>query len=264
LRKFILLIGVLVVLGSRAQIDTDRPAFTNSTQTVTKNKLQLESGIHSVFSKNSNNNKNSSISLPNTMVRFGLSDNSELRLELPSVSLYNNRTAGKSSQGAELNNLSLGFKSKIVKENRLNISGLGTVFFQEKNREWIYTLLQLGVNLSLPVSYSLNKTSSIAGTLYLILFDGFTTFGGSIVYGKFVSPKLWLQGEYYNSILYDNWGSTATYYGIHFGNISSQYTLTDRCKIDLTLGSLLKSDLGNNTIIKNPNIRSQFGIAYLF
>ncbi len=263
--QYLFLIFCAISYNVKAQIDTDRPAYTNSVNTIPAFKFQLEGGLHSSYFSYKSNGSDFNISLPNTMLRYGVSDNAELRLEIPSlVGRSVKRGPSFVADGIELENASLGVKSKIYKGDKLNISGIGSVFFMERYQKWITTPLRFGINASFPFSYALSKSSSIGGTAGLSILEGNTVFRSSLLYGRFLSPKTWVQAEYYNAILYNFGFSPSTMYSvIHNANFSSQFTVSEFCKLDFTLGAQLKNELNNTTIFTTPNLRSQFGFAYL-
>ncbi|MEY2924245.1 MAG: hypothetical protein RLZZ337_793 [Bacteroidota bacterium] len=254
----------MVYTLSIAQIDTDRPAYTNSVNTIAPQNLQLEGGLHSYFFKYGAIGDDLSISLPNTMVRLGLSDNAEFRLEIPSINYLSIQRDTFEYQGLEFDNLSFGVKSKLYKAEKLNVSSILTLFFMEQGQQWIAIPLSIGVDVNFPFSYALSSNSSLAGSVSLNLIDGFTRFGSSFLYGRYIQPKLWVQAEYFNNIWYYNLpASNEKFYLRHNANLSAQYTISERCKADFTMGSLLHSDLGIQNIFNTPNIRTEIGLAYL-
>ncbi|MDX1920682.1 MAG: transporter [Candidatus Caenarcaniphilales bacterium] len=85
-------------------ISTDRPTFSDSPITVPKDSIQLENGIiYKHFPK-----EDDSIALPETLIRYGLSERLEFRLTTPNLLLL-----GDSLSELEASDLSLGAKIKL-------------------------------------------------------------------------------------------------------------------------------------------------------
>ena len=93
--------------GANAQspIATDRPQITSSSIVVPCGSLQFENG----FQETSNGGQNS-LDLPETAVRFGIANKTELRFTAPDY-FFNDDTASGFATG--LGDLSLGFKQQL-------------------------------------------------------------------------------------------------------------------------------------------------------
>jgi hypothetical protein len=263
-------IGLLVLLVGIAkpvfsQIDTDRPAYTNTPSTVPAKTLQLEGGLHGVLDFPTSSSLTQSWTLPSTMVRFGVSKTTELRLELPSVSVYREvRKDTIRSEGWDLDNLSLGLKSIIYSGQKFSISSITTIRFLEQSDAWLVTPITAELRLGLPMSYTLNENAAIAGSVVIQFRQVFSYTAYSVLYGRYVKPNLWVQAEYVSSGINLGLGAVDNLYWTHDANFSAQLTISDHIKTDITLGSRLLSQLSRIDLFDNPNLRIQTGLAYAF
>jgi len=99
---FVLTFLLAVSLNAQAPLVTDRPDFTESAIVIPIKSLQIESGLEwAVF------DPNSVFTYPNTLLRFGLSDRFELRLEVPGWSKWE-------SASAQFEDLGIGFKWQLT------------------------------------------------------------------------------------------------------------------------------------------------------
>lgn len=85
---------------------TDRPDFTESALTVPVGRVQVEAGFTLT-----RDGDESEYTLPETLLRFGVAEDWEIRLELPSVGFVNN---GVDEEG--LTDMSVGFKWQFVEQ----------------------------------------------------------------------------------------------------------------------------------------------------
>ncbi len=261
----LLVLLVAVAISAAAQIDTDRPAYTNTPSTVAAKTLQLEGGVHGVLDFPTGNSLTQSWTLPSTMVRFGVSKTTELRLELPSVSVHRDvRNNTIRSEGWDLDNLSLGLKSKIYSGQKYSISSITTITFLEQSDAWLTTPITAELRLGIPMSYTLNEKAAIAGSVVIQFREIFTSTAYSVLYGRYVKPKLWVQAEYVSTGTNLGLGAVDNLYWTHDANFSAQITISDNMKTDITLGSRFLSQLPGIGLYDNPNLRIQIGLAYAF
>jgi len=91
--------------GAQNPIATDRPQITNSSIVVPCGSVQLENGV-----QETGNGGQRSYDLPETSVRFGIANKTELRLSAPNY-FFNSDTGAGFASG--LGDLSMGFKQQL-------------------------------------------------------------------------------------------------------------------------------------------------------
>jgi len=98
---------------------TDRPDFTESALTVPVGRVQVEAGF--TLTRDGDENE---YTLPETLLRLGVAERWEIRLELPSVAFLEN---GADEEG--LTDMSVGFKWQFVEQegNRPDVALLGSL-----------------------------------------------------------------------------------------------------------------------------------------
>lgn len=107
--------------GSFTQpISTDRPSFSLSPATVPRGRIQFETGYTFSFEKAHPNVKTHTF--PETLIRLGLTDIVELRVEWPTLTFIEN---GTDAHG--FRDLALGFKTQVFQQQgfrpRLSLAG---------------------------------------------------------------------------------------------------------------------------------------------
>ncbi len=264
---FILLASSFAVF---AQIDTDRPAYTNSVNVVPKNALQFEGG----FGYNVKVNtlipvantalylkRLETFSAAQTVFRYGISSQTEIRCEVPQFIFsrfkFSNDSMSRYNREPWNRQVGIGLKHKILATDRFTLSSLITLrsqrdAFAESERE-----LTFGLYNDLIWEYRLNDKSKIAGTCGFGNLKDSYYLNGAILFGSKINDRIWLQAEavsesyHFENIRYNSYFRTL--------NISSQYIVSKRDAIDITIGSLLGS---NFFMPRNLNI--QLGYAHLF
>jgi len=252
----ILFISAFIV--TKAQIDTDRPAFTSTTSTVKTKNLQAEMGV-SLSQGNYYSDTLSYLSAPSLSLRYGVSQNTELRLLLPSLGLDLKNGA------TEANNLEFGFKTKVVGDTRYNLSAIVGVFINEKPGGWISlsSPQQFGWNIGIPMVYGIDRNhrlkSEIRFTSGTSFFD-ISTYSQSLVFNKSFNPALVGQVEYVFNYKNGNNSVSEPFQLTHLVNLSAQYEMNKRCMIDGTISNLLGVRNEFNPLQKNIGV--SLGLAY--
>lgn len=120
MKKIIATIIFSLNIYLQAQIVTDRPDFTESAMAVPKGSYQLESGM----ARTSSNARNTRLdwSMPNVLLRRGLSDKLELRMFLDNSISRQNMEINSNISG--VNNLELGFKYAFMGKDNPNQFGI--------------------------------------------------------------------------------------------------------------------------------------------
>ncbi len=266
--RLILHITILLICSiTFAQIDTDRPAFTNSVNVVPQKSLQIETGLNYDWTKFSRFVYSSqfdpprviqSFVFPSANLRYGLSESTEARLSLPNF-VYQNFSFPDNDSTVVSSYFSIplviGLKQRIYNGDKLKLSsmitlvGYGTERVETPRRFWVEA------SVDLIWSYQLTDKLRSAGTfIFRPELDGNYINGAALV-GYQGTPNFWMQGEYvygiFNKFDQDRGRSTGTI------NLSAQNTITDYNAVDLTVGSTLLGYLPWNYSI-------QIGYSHLF
>lgn len=268
------LVFIFILLASSfavfAQIDTDRPAYTNSVNVVPKNALQIEGGLGYNVQVNTlipvaNTalylKRLETFSAPQTVFRYGISNQTEIRCEMPQFIFsrvkFSNDSMSRYTREPWNRQVGIGLKHKILATDRFTLSSLTTLrsqrdFFSESERE-----LTFGLYNDLIWEYRLNDKSKIAGTCGFGNPKDSHYLNGAILFGSKINDRLWLQAE----AVSESYHFENSRHNVFFRtlNISSQYVLSKRDAIDITFGSLLSSSLSSP-----KNLITQVGYAHFF
>ena len=253
-----------------AQIDTDRPAYTNSVNVVPKNKLQVEFGLEYFFQSTEQRpviqtairvTRLEQISGPFTFLRYGISDQTELRLELPTTTFSRGRFSNDSitqySESPWNRAMGIGLKQRIVNNEKFKLSNIITL---RSRRDYLVTSERVvGFHLAndLLWDYASSKRSKIAGTLGFAGGKDVYQVNAAVLIGRVFGDHLWLQSElvWQNALFEDRRNN----FRFTTFNLSAQYPFSERSAIDLTLGSIIRP-----STLFPPNLSVQLGYAYLF
>lgn len=271
MRKINLILIVFLSLWATAQIDTDRPAFTNSVNVVPKSTLQFEGGFGYSLQVNTKIpflnrglyvNRIETISAPQGIFRYGISSQTEIRLELPQFSFsrskFSNDSISGYSQDLWNRQVGIGLKQRILDNDKFSLSYLAML---RSERDYFFDserAITLGLFNDLIWEYRFNEKSKMAGTVGFGNLKDSYQLNGAVLIGSKINDELWLQAEAVSeNYFYENYRSNVNYYTL---NLSSQYVLTAQDAIDLTVSSVVHS-----TIFSNPrNLTIQLGYAHLF
>ncbi len=140
------------------QIATDRPSFSLSAGTVPKGRVQFETGY--TFSFDDTRSNTTTHTFPETLVRIGLSDTFEMRLEWPTQTYIN---SGKKING--LRDLAVGFKTQVFQQQgwRPQLSIAGRLFIPTGNKH--LSSNHVDPELQTILSYVLNERFSLFGNV---------------------------------------------------------------------------------------------------
>lgn len=139
-------------------IETDRPTFSLSPNTIPKGRIQIETGYTFSLEKASPDVKTHNF--PETLVRIGLTERTELRVEWPNLTYIDN---GRDVNG--FNDLALGFKVQALQQQglrpRLSFVGrlsipTGDKNFSSDRRDPLFRTI---------LTYALNKRVGLFGTV---------------------------------------------------------------------------------------------------
>ena len=255
----------------RGQIDTDRPAFTNSVNVVPSKTLQFEGGLHYFYADNGAAPTFATedfegcllefqqYSLPIGVLRYGIAERTELRLSLPSISLVSGTllkdSADYSSSGTD-GLFGLGIKQRLYQGEKFSLSGLFSLSTYKINDQLTEQNRWLFASTDILWRYSITDKIIAAGTVGFSPDIYGNRFNAAALIGAYITPTFWVQGEYVSeSILYYEAGFWSEIITV---NLSAQKTLNDKNAIDFTVGSALFGSM------LPPNLAVQVGYAHSF
>ena len=162
---------LLILLGYTAigqTIATDRPsALTENATSLYKNGIQLESGLLIEL----DSGETQSISAPNLLLRYGLTEKTELRLMNDVLINEGNIILGV---------WTIGTKIQLYESDKMNLSVLSSTALPNVNGE-MGSLLEQPINAKVIGNYAVSKTNSVGYTI------GYTINQNEIGYSLFLS-----------------------------------------------------------------------------
>ena len=228
---------------------TDRPDQTESSSTMQKGFLQIETGV-GYESYEENNIEFSSSTLNTTLMRFGLLDNLELRLGWDFVE------GSTKISGDKLSDVSSGFSPLLI--------GVKIGIAEEKNGLPEIALLlhtshpffagndfktqSTGTDFRFSLSHTLSEKSSLAYNLGMV-WDGDITSASyiyTLVYGYSLTHKLGCYAELYGDIPEGNKAN-------HLWNAGFTYLVSNNFQLDI---------LGGTSITKGQDLGLGFGASF--
>ena len=184
--RFIFTIVFLTCYGSLFTQDlvTDRPDQTESSSTVMKESLQIETGALFEFSEE-DRTVNKTILAPSTLFRYGMTDGLEIRL----LSQYETiKVGGDKTEG--ISDLEIGFKVQLLQKDDANteiaflshlIVPTGTEFISSE---------EYGTINKLSIAHDLDESTALG---YNVGYDNFGYGDGNLTYsialGKSINDK---------------------------------------------------------------------------
>ena len=162
---------LLILLGYTAigqTIATDRPsALTENATSLYKNGIQLESGLLIEL----DSGETQSISAPNLLLRYGLTEKTELRLMNDVLINEGNIILGV---------WTIGTKIQLYESDKMNLSVLSSTALPNLNGE-MGSLLEQPINAKVIGNYAVSETNSVGYTI------GYTINQNEIGYSLFLS-----------------------------------------------------------------------------
>jgi hypothetical protein len=221
---------LLILLGYTAigqTIATDRPsALTENATSLYKNGIQLESGLLIEL----DSGETQSISAPNLLLRYGLTEKTELRLMNDVLINEGNIILGV---------WTIGTKIQLYESDKMNLSVLSSTALPNVNGE-MGSLLEQPINAKVIGNYAVSKTNSVGYTV------GYTINQNEIGYSLFLSHNF-----------SDNISSFIELYGFNDQlNIDAgfAYLVQDKLQFDAYFG----------TGINNKMTFASVGLSYLY
>lgn len=193
---FLILIGITSTQQFLGQIVTDRPDQTESSSTVPKNSLQLESGAQISF-QDKKTYTNRKIILPTTLFRYGITKGIELRL----VNQYEANKEG-SFYYEGISDIEIGTKIILLKKENVNteVAFLSHLILPIGSMD--ISSNSFGTINKLCISHQITKESSFGYNLgYNYLGKGIGDLSYTFSYGISVNKSFGIYIEPYGSIL---------------------------------------------------------------
>ena len=221
---------LLILLGYTAigqTIATDRPsALTENATSLFKNGIQLESGLLIEL----DSGETQSISAPNLLLRYGLTEKTELRLMNDVLINEGNIILGV---------WTIGTKIQLYESDKMNLSVLSSTALPNVNGE-MGSLLEQPINAKVIGNYAVSKTNSVGYTV------GYTINQNEIGYSLFLSHNF-----------SDNISSFIELYGFN-----------DQLNIDAGFAYLIQNKLQFDayfgTGLNNKMAFASVGLSYLY
>ena len=188
MKKYIIIFALFSYIGSYGQsIITDRPDQTESSSTIPKGNIQIESGI--LFGTNEDEFFSEEILLaPTILWRYGISNKIELRLLTEFISLKDEIISKKESG---LTDLQLGAKFQLLKKQsaKTEIAFLSHIIVPTAKRA--LTLDEIGTINKLSIAHDIGDNFGLG---YNIGYDYFGVGSGnftySLAFGLTISDKV--------------------------------------------------------------------------
>jgi hypothetical protein len=253
----LLLFFLLTTSISMAQIETDRPDFTESPNVVPKGALQIETGFILENDQEStaglggpNTLNRQHITINTTLFRLGLTENVELRLNTGFISNELDFKSGLVGQDTITTKKGfqtsfIGFKTNLYKNDKISIGFLGHLYIPElASGDFMKANGQkIAPEFLIPLTYDITDKFGIA-VQYGLSWDGFTpnpTTSYTLALGYSITDKLSAYVEPYGFLT--NNGDE-----LHLINGGFTYLINDDFQVDLTGGFGLNEAAPDNFI----------------
>ena len=260
MKRVITIAFVFVAFFCKAQIETDRPDFTESPNVVPKGALQIETGFIMENDYSAKDQRNSKIQLSErnftantTLFRFGLTENLELRLNtnygISKVVNMNDIAILDSTHNPNLSDISgfstsfIGFKTNLYKNEKMSIGFLGHLYIPElASGDFAkVTGQKVAPEFLIPLTCNVTDRFGIA-VQYGLTWDGFTpnpTTSYTLALGYAITNQLSFYVEPYGFLT--NNGDE-----LHLINGGFTYLVNDNFQLDLTGGLGLNEEAPDN------------------
>jgi|TARA_B110000879_G_C11179047_1_gene517440 hypothetical protein len=258
MKNSLVILLLLVSTSLVAQIETDRPDFTESPNVVPKGALQVETGFILENDKQSliglgvlNNLSERNITVNTTLLRYGLTNNIELRFNTSfnnNGEIFNSAFTGGqdfTSDRVGFSSSFIGFKTNLYKNDKISIGFLGHLYIPElTSGDFAKASGQkIAPEFLVPLTYDITSRFGIA-IQYGLSWDGFTpspTTSYTLALGYGITEKLSFYIEPYGFLT--NSGEE-----LHLINGGFTYLINDDFQIDLTGGFGLNEAAPDNFV----------------
>jgi len=234
----ILIISNIIFIFSQereliGRIETDRPDATEASSTVPKGFLQVETGaFFETFEKNQI--KSERFTYNTTLVRYGLSQNFEIRLGWnlqEDITHVNNQKLDNVSSG--FSPLLLGMKVYITEESGWipEISLIGHIFLPF-TASTDYRPETTGVDFRFSLAHTLSEKTSLGYNIGMSWGNDSpeASYVYTIAYGYSISDKFGAYAELYGDLPEDNKAN-------HFWDAGLTYLVSNNLQLDMSFGT---------------------------
>ncbi len=220
-------------LNSIGTIETDRPDATEASSTVPKNHLQFETGaFFETFEKNQI--KTESFTYNTMLVRYGLSDNFELRLGWDfreEITYLNSQKMGDIASG--LSPLLLGMKVYITEEKGWipEVSLIGHIFLPF-TASTDYRPETTGIDFRFSLSHTLSEKSSLGYNIGMAWGEDSpeASYIYTLAYGYSITDTFGAYVELYGDLPEDNRAN-------HYWDAGLTYLISNNFQLDVSFGT---------------------------
>lgn len=269
MRRYFVLPILLWATFSIAQIETDRPDFTESPNVVPKGALQVETGFileNDMQDYCGTTETHRNITTNTMLLRFGLTENIEFRFNwantISEIGVQVNPTVApcfvnvgdyiRDTSFSGFQTSFIGFKTNLYKNDKLSIGFLGHLYIPElASGDFAKANGQkIAPEFLIPLTYDITDRFGIA-VQYGLTWDGFTpnpTSSYTLALGYSITDKLSFYVEPYGFIPNDG-------KELHLINGGFTYLINDDFQVDLTGGFGLNEAAPDNFI--------NFGASFL-
>lgn len=249
MKKYFLIIAILIAGKLNAQqIITDRPDQTESSSTVPKGSLQIESGLLIGFTEQ-NLFSESQILAPTTLFRYGITKGIEIRVvnQLESIK---NQTSSKTTNG--VSDLEIGTKIQLLKKEDINTEIAFLTHLILPTGSKALTNDNVGTINKISVAHQVTNNIGVGYNIgYNYFGDGKGDLTYSLAIGIGITDKAAIYVEPYGDL---------TEFKNHIANFNTglTYLLKDNFQIDFSFGTGLNYtmnyiSMGFSWNIKNEN-----------
>lgn len=231
-KNFILFTLLFSTWFNAQEIVTDRPDQTESSITVEKRALQIESGLNL---KNSNNHSIKSVFGPSTLIRYGLSNGIELRF----VSQYEStkiELIGSSVNYSGFNDLEIGTKVQLFKKENKNIEIAFLSHLILPTAKTNLTTTNFGVINKLAISHVLSDKIGLGYNIGYDLIEKQSALTYSVAFGISVTEKIGFYIEHYGS-----WAEQNSFENNY--DLGSTYLINPNFQLDVSYGRGINNDM---------------------
>lgn len=223
---FAVLLIVNTSIGAQT-IVTDRPDQTESSSTVPKGSIQIETGVLIGFSKTDGISERQTLA-PSTLFRYGITKGIEIRMVSQFESIKNRNTSEKANG---ISDLEIGTKFQIFQRENVNteVAFLSHLILPTGAKD--VTIDNFGTINKLSISHKISETVGIG---YNVGYDYFGRRKGDFTYSLAmaigITPKLGIYLEPYGGIIeFDN----------HEANFDAgiTYLIKDNFQLDVSFGT---------------------------
>lgn len=220
MKNYFLLL-IFISFSGYTQISTDRPDQTESSLVLSKNKLQIESGISFEDDK-----------IINTLFRFGLSDRVEIRLNTNYI--FKDSNDVKNTPSSNFGDIEIGTKIQLLDIIDINTKVAFLTHISLPSSSGYYSNHEYGTLNRILISHDLSQTLSIG---YNLGYNKVSGVPGSIIYTLALAKSI---GSW--SIYAELFGENSKKESPNNFDIGLTYLIRDNIQSDVSFGKGFNND----------------------